>query len=43
MAKIETLGPTDVSSWYEIWQAVVAVEGMCVRNGQVGTARDRGM
>ena len=43
MAIIETLGPTDVSSWYEIWQAVVALEGICVRNGLVGTARQRGM
>lgn len=43
MAKIETIGPTDVSSWYEVWQAIVALEGMCVRNGQVGTAGKRGM
>lgn len=43
MAMIETLGPTDVSSWYDIWQAVIALDGMCVRNGQVGTARRRGL
>jgi len=33
---------TDVSSWYEMWEAIQAVNGMCVRLGLVGTAVHRG-
>lgn len=35
---IETTGPVDTASWYSIWEAVVALEGMCERAGKVGTA-----
>ena len=31
--------PQDVSSWYDIWQAAVALDGMCARGSMVGTAR----
>ena len=26
----------DVTSWYEIWQAVVAIDGMCLRFKRAG-------
>ncbi|KAI4225841.1 MAG: hypothetical protein L6R36_003597 [Xanthoria steineri] len=41
-AIVRTLGLPDVSSFYEVWEAVVAVSGMCVRFGQIGTAWYRG-
>ena len=28
--------PVQYSSWYTIWQAVVAINAMCIRNGQRG-------
>ena len=28
----------DLSSWYEMWAAAAAVNEMCVRYGQAGTA-----
>ena len=31
--------PDDSASWYELWQAAVAVDGMCARQGQAGKAR----
>lgn len=37
-AVIRTVGPTDVSSFYEIWENIVAVNGMCVRFGHLGSA-----
>lgn len=30
------LNPVQFSSWFTIWQAVVAINAMCVRNGQRG-------
>lgn len=32
-----TLG-SDTSSWYEVWQAMVAINGMCTRYGKLGIA-----
>ena len=29
-------------SWYDIWEAAVAINGMCVRRGQTGKATDLG-
>ena len=26
------------ASWYEIWEAAVALDGMCVRGGKTGKA-----
>lgn len=40
---MKTTGITDVSSFYEMWEAVVAVNGLCVRFGRAGTAFLRGM
>lgn len=37
-AVIRTTGPTDISSYYEIWESIVAITGVCVRRGLVGTA-----
>ncbi|KAL8973880.1 MAG: hypothetical protein Q9197_001882 [Variospora fuerteventurae] len=37
-AVIRTVGPTDISSFYEIWENIVAVNGMCVRFGHLGSA-----
>ncbi len=31
--------PQDIGSWYDIWQAAVALDGMCARGGKAGTAR----
>lgn len=42
LATIRTLGGIDVSSFYEIWEAIVAVNGMCIRFGDIGTAWYRG-
>ena len=28
--------PLEFSSWYTVWQAVVAINAMCIRNGQRG-------
>ncbi|MCJ1451162.1 hypothetical protein MMC28_001497 [Mycoblastus sanguinarius] len=39
---VGTFGPTDTTSWYEIWEAAVAISGMCVCNGNVGAARGLG-
>ncbi|CAL8580484.1 hypothetical protein XPA_006205 [Xanthoria parietina] len=36
---IDTNVPVDTASWYEIWAAAVAVDGMCVRGGRTGRAR----
>ena len=27
------------AAWYDSWQAAVALDGMCARGGQAGTAR----
>lgn len=39
---IDTRGPLEDVSWYDIWQAAVAVTGMCVRDGKTGKATDLG-
>lgn len=35
-------GLSDKAIWYEIWEGVVAVVGMCVRYGRAGLAFHRG-
>ena len=42
MGIIQTTGPEELSSWYEIWEAVQAIYGMCVKIGQWGRAWGRG-
>ena len=32
----------DQASWYDLWAAGVAINEMCVRTGQLGTASDIG-
>ncbi|KAL8846862.1 MAG: hypothetical protein Q9221_008061 [Calogaya cf. arnoldii] len=36
---IDTTAPEDTASWYDIWAAAVAVDGMCVRAGKTGRSR----
>ena len=36
--EVDTTGPLEKVSWYDIWAAVVAVNGICVRNGKTGKA-----
>lgn len=31
------------SKWYTVWQAVVAINAMCIRNGQSGEWRSLGI
>lgn len=35
-------GLSDTAKWYEIWEGVVAVAGMCVRAGRAGLGFHRG-
>ena len=28
----------ETASWYSLWEAMVAIEGMCVRRGKIGSA-----
>lgn len=42
VAVIRTGGARDVSSYYEMWEAIVAVTGMCIRFGHLGVAYGRG-
>ena len=36
---IDVTAPEDASSWYDLWQTAVALNGMCARSGKVGKAR----
>ena len=36
---IDTTAPDDTASWYDLWQAAVALDGMCARGGRTGKAR----
>ena len=36
---IDTIAPSDQGSWYDIWSAAVALDGMCARFGQTGRSR----
>lgn len=40
---INTNGRTDHASWYEMWEAVQAMYGMCLRFGKAGRAINRGL
>lgn len=40
---VDTTAPEDKASWYDIWAAAVAIDGMCVRNGRTGKSRFLGM
>lgn len=36
---IDTTVPDSEASWYDLWQAAVALDGMCARAGKMGKAR----
>ena len=36
---IDITAPDDEASWYDLWQAAVALDGLCARAGKVGKAR----
>ena len=38
MATINTTGAPSSIGWYDIWEAMVELEGMCTRNGKDGVA-----
>lgn len=38
VAIVDIRGAPAVESWYRIWEEMVAIEGMCARNGLDGTA-----
>lgn len=40
--EVDTTGPVEDVSWYDIWAAAVAVTGMCIRIGKTGKATDLG-
>ena len=33
---ISTLGPSDEANWYDMWEAAVQLNGLCVREGKKG-------
>lgn len=39
---VDTTGPVESVSWYDIWAAAVALTGMCVRRGKIGKATGLG-
>ncbi|KAL9593765.1 MAG: hypothetical protein Q9219_007396 [cf. Caloplaca sp. 3 TL-2023] len=43
MGVIHTMGGADSSSWYEIWEALVTIVGVCMRYNYWGMAFGRGM
>ena len=42
LLEVDTTGAVEDVSWYDIWAAVVAVNGMCVRKGKTGKATGLG-
>ena len=36
---VDTTAPDDAASWYDLWQAAVALDGMCARTGRAGKSR----
>ena len=40
--EIDTTLPIENVSWYDIWAAAVAINGMCIRIGKTGMAADLG-
>ena len=38
VATVDTTGVPAVESWFRLWEEMVALEGMCTRNGMVGTS-----
>ena len=42
VATLDTTGKPAVESWFHIWEEMIALEGMCTRNGMVGTSFGHG-
>ena len=42
VAQIFSTGPSDVSRWYHMWEAVTAIYSICVRAGLSGSFRGLG-
>ncbi|CAD6587534.1 MAG: hypothetical protein ASARMPRED_003174 [Alectoria sarmentosa] len=40
---VDTTAPDDAASWYDLWQAAVALDGMCARTGRAGKSRFLGI
>ena len=40
--EIDTTLPVENVSWYDIWAAAVAINGICIRSGKTGKATDLG-
>ena len=40
--EIDTTLPIERVSWYDIWAAAVAINGICIRSGKTGKATDLG-
>ena len=38
VATVDTTGIPAVESWFHLWEQMIALEGMCARNGMVGTS-----
>ena len=36
---IDIIAPDDRASWYDLWQAAVALDGLCARKGRTGKSR----
>ena len=36
---IDITAPDDKAPWYDLWQAAVALDGMCARTGRTGKSR----
>ena len=35
----DSTAPEDTASWYDLWAAAVALDGMCARGGKTGKSR----
>ena len=38
VATIDNTGPSALESWYDIWEEMVAIDGMCTSHGLEGQA-----
>ena len=39
---VNTRGPLDTASWFEVWAGAVAIVAMCVRGGLAGISTGQG-
>ena len=38
VATVDITGPAGAESWFRLWEEMIALEGMCTRNGMAGTS-----